>query len=451
MAISLAGTGGILNPSNTQQATLSNYVSTLNLHKRDVDEQVYARYGAQGITGLLEMMGAKKECTNGTFEHFEEALLHDYITMPAASAFTPDGSNGRFGTAVFASTSASDLPLRPGNVLRNADGLTLSVKSIAPNASVATSLDVVVENYANAVLADAAVAGKKFAIIGTEYAEGSGQPLTLSPKVTQYTNTTMIIKESFQVSGSEASNVSYVKVDGGYLWYLKGEADTYKRFLDYAEMQLVLGKKYASTNATQSLSGTEGLMDFIDNGGIKGTLDAAIDMPNFDDIIKQLDKFRGSKENALMCGINLSLDIDDIIGAKMGSATGASFGTFGNDKDMAVNMGFNSFSRGGYSFHKKTYDLFNHPSLGEGLSLAGDGIIIPMDSQRDAKGGDMIPSLRMRYKAVPGYSREMEHWLTGSAVLANKTNGDDVLNCNYRTERGFEGFGANRFVHIVGA
>ena len=131
-------------------------------------------------------------------------------------------------------------------------------------------------------------------------------------------------------------------------------------------MQLVLGKKYANASAAPggAITGTEGLMDFIDNGGIKGTLDAAITMDDLDDTIKQLDKFRGSKENALMCGINLSLDIDDIIGGKMGSATGASFGTFGNDKDMAVNMGFNSFSRGGYSFHKTTYDLFNHPSLG---------------------------------------------------------------------------------------
>ncbi len=444
MAFSLAGSGGILNPSNTQQATLSNYVSTLNLHKRDVDEQVYARYGAQGITGLLEMMGSKKECTNGTFEHFEESLIHDYITVTAVNI------TAKTGDLVLGSTTVAAQPVRPGNVLRNASGLTLHVSAVAQDGG---NVDVTVYNYANANIGNLAGADLKFAIIGTEYTEGSGQPLTLTPKVTQYTNTTMIIKESFQVSGSEASNVSYVKVDGGYLWYLKGEADTYKRFLDYAEMQLVLGKKYSNASAAPggAITGTEGLMDFIDNGGIKGTLDSAITMDDLDDTIKQLDKFRGSKENALMCGINLSLDIDDIIGAKMGSASGASFGTFGNDKDMAVNMGFNSFSRGGYSFHKKTYDLFNHPSLGEGLSLAGDGIIIPMDSQRDAKGGDMIPSLRMRYKAVPGYSREMEHWLTGSAVLANKTNGDDVLNCNYRTERGFEGFGANRFVHLVGA
>ena len=71
---------------------------------------------------------------------------------------------------------------------------------------------------------------------------------------------------------------------------------------------------------------------------------------------------------------------------------------------------------------------------------------IPMDNQRDPRSGDSIPSLRMRYKAANGYSREMEHWLTGGAILQNKTNGVDELRCNYRTERGFEGFAPNRFL-----
>ena len=65
-----------------------------------------------------------------------------------------------------------------------------------------------------------------------------------------YVNTILpmqIIKESFEVSGTEATNVTYFKVDNekmgsGYLWYLKGEADTYKRFMDYSEIMMVIGK-----------------------------------------------------------------------------------------------------------------------------------------------------------------------------------------------------------------
>lgn len=439
----------LLAPNAKQVASLNNYISTINV--RDVDETVFARYGDQGITGLLEMMGAKKECTSGTFEHYEEALLHDEIKFDSNTALAAAAT----GTISIGSTLAKDSPIRSGSILRNASGTTLYVSAVADGTGGdAGDLRVTVHNYATGDVGNMNTdALRTFAIVGNEFSENTGQPDPLSPQVTQYTNSTMIIKESFQVSGSEASNIAYVKVDSpelgsGYMWYLKGEADTYARFLDYAEMQMVLGKSYAGTQPSGgSLKGTEGLLDFIDDKGIKADLSTTIDSAQLDEIIKQLDKFRGSKENALMCGINLSLDIDDLIGDKMGTA--ASFGTFSNDKDMAVNMGYASFNRGGYTFHKKTYDLFNHPSLGTALNMAGDGIIIPMDSQRDAKGGDMIPSLRVRYKAVPGYSREMEHWLTGSAVLANKTNDVDNLQCNYRTERGFEGFGANRFVHIV--
>jgi hypothetical protein len=42
----------------------------------------------------------------------------------------------------------------------------------------------------------------------------------------------------------------------------------------------------------------------------------------------------------------------------------------------------------------------------------------------------------------------MEHWLTGSAGLAQATNDEDNMKCHYRTERGFEGFANNRFMLI---
>ena len=69
-------------PSNVAVATTSNYVSSADLiasgtdtagsfHKRDVDEQLIKRYGDQGITGLMELLGSKKETTSQTIEHYE--------------------------------------------------------------------------------------------------------------------------------------------------------------------------------------------------------------------------------------------------------------------------------------------------------------------------------------------------------------------------------------------
>jgi hypothetical protein len=174
-------------------------------------------------------------------------------------------------------------------------------------------------------------------------------------------------------------------------------------------------------------------------------------MADFDAIVKSLDKYRGAKEMALYAGIDLSLDIDDLLAAQGAyAAGGANYGTFQNNRNMALNLGFNSFTRGGYTFHKKTYDLFNHPRLlgATGFHYGGYGVCIPMDMQKDARSGDQIPSLRIRYKAANGYSRDMEHWLTGSAVLQNKTNTTDVLQSHYRCERGFEGYAANRYMLI---
>ena len=310
--------------------------------------------------------------------------------------------------------------------------------------------------------------GQTWAIIGNEWGENTGQPESILPRLHEYSNKVMIIKESFEVSGSEATNVVYFKVDSkhfgsGYLWYLKGEADTYKRFMDYQELMMIFGKQVTNASLTATgaatssyskggLRGTEGLMDFITNKGQSMDLGAqSITMADFDAIIKSLDKYRGAKEYALYAGINLSLDIDDLLAAQGAyAAGGANYGTFSNNKNMALNLGFNSFTRGGYTFHKKTYDLFNHPKLmgATNFKYNGYGICIPMDTQKDAKSGDKIPSLRIRYKAANGYSREMEHWLTGSGVLKNKTNTEDNLKCHYRTERGFEGFAANRYMLI---
>ena len=453
-----------LTPSAVKVATSFNYVSSVDLvsrmdggtttaaqgiHKRDVDEQMIKRYGDQGITGLLELLGDKKETSSHLFEHYEEDFYHNNFTGSIAAE---SGNQGTLTVSGDDDTAAGHHALRVGDLIQNAGGNIYLVQS---GSALTWKVQLV------GAAETATLGSSEFVIIGNAYAEGTGQPDGLTPRVHHYQNNCQIIKETFEVTGTEATNITYLKVDSpksgsGYLWYLKGEADTYNRFMDYCELACVLGQAGdANTVDTGDTGGsrvylTEGLLPFMENKGQSMDLGAsAITMADFDAAVKSLDKFRGAKEMALYAGINLSLDIDDLLAAQGAyAAGGANYGTFANNKDMALNLGFNSFSRGGYTFHKKTYDLFNHPSLlgATGFNYNGYGMCIPMDSQKDARSGEKVPSLRIRYKAANGYSREMEHWLTGSAVLQNKTNQTDTLQCNYRSERGFEGFAPNRFL-----
>ena len=458
------GSGMVLNPTAVALATQDNYVSALTttalaMHKREVDENLVKRYGNQGITGLLELVGAKKECTQTTFSHYEEAFIHNTVKLTTAGSYSAntaahftyteqDNTDAANGDQSIDGTN-NDTPVRVGDILLAPNGELGYVTAVASDG------DVDIQAF-DGTWSLATSTEFTFSIIGNMYAENTSQPSGLMPRVHPYSNSCMIMKDSFVVSGTEATNVIYFKVDNekmgsGYLWYLKGEADTYKRFQDHMELMMLLGQSAANTGLS-SFNTTEGLLPFIENKGQSMDLgSASITMADFDAMVKSLDKYRGAKEYALYAGIDLSLDIDDLLASQGAyAAGGANYGTFQNNKNMALNLGFNSFSRGGYTFHKKTYDVFNHPKLlgADGMNYSGYGICIPMDTQKDAKSGEKIPSLRIRYKAANGYSREMEHWLTGSAVLKNKTNTEDNLKSHYRTERGFEGFAANRYMLI---
>ena len=93
MASVSLGSGMILNPTSVALATQDNYVSALTtqalaMHKRDIDENFVKRYGNQGITGLLELVGAKKEATQTKFEHYEEAFIHNVVKLTTPGSFS---------------------------------------------------------------------------------------------------------------------------------------------------------------------------------------------------------------------------------------------------------------------------------------------------------------------------------------------------------------------------
>jgi hypothetical protein len=152
-----------------------------------------------------------------------------------------------------------------------------------------------------------------------------------------------------------------------------------------------------------------------------------------------------------------SLAIDDMLAAGVATQVTAGlpgqFGAFNNDADMAVQLGFKSFTRGGYTFHKHDWKLLNDPTLIGAVTSGGvNGAMIPLANVADARTGVKAPALEMCYKEANGYSREMEHWVTGGAVLGHNNNGDsgkDVATFHYRSEIALVTRAANQHVLLT--
>ena len=417
----------IKNLDMSKYVDLGSYINEVN--KEDNREALIKTYGKQGITGFLSMVGAvKAQAVADEVTYWEEARLHQ-LQLGTASA----------GLTVTAANAAAIVVRENDVVLSGSDRFFVS--DITALVITLVALD------GAAVLANGAVS---LSVIGNLYAQGSDQPNGgFEANVVKRTNPFMIMKEAYKVSGSQATNIGWINLgNGDYRWYMKGEADTRQRFMDKREMMLLLGEK---TSAVTGVSGSEGYFAAIEDRGIvaSGTDADFASLADIDAIIVELDKQGGAAEYAMYVDRATDLAIDDMIaggGASLSAATSGvagQFGAFNNDKDMAVELGFRTFGRGGYTFHKHDFKLLNDPTLLSGADFAG--VMIPMAKVADAKTGDKAPALEINYKATNGYSREMEHWMTGSILGASNAT-EDSVQFNYRSECNLITRAANRHV-----
>jgi len=417
----------IKNLDMSKYVDLGSYINEVN--KEDNREALIKTYGKQGITGFLSMVGAvKAQAVADEVTYWEEARLHQLQVGTASAGLTVTAAN-----AAAIVVRESDVVLSGSDRFFVSDITALVITLVALDGS--------------AVLSNGAVS---LSVIGNLYAQGSDQPNGgFEANVVKRTNPFMIMKEAYKVSGSQATNIGWINLgNGDYRWYMKGEADTRQRFMDKREMMLLLGEK---TSAVTGVSGSEGYFAAIEDRGIvaSGTDADFASLADVDAIIVELDKQGGAAEYAMYVDRSTDLALDDMIaggGASLSAATSGvagQFGAFNNDKDMAVELGFRTFGRGGYTFHKHDFKLLNDPTLLSGADFAG--VMIPMAKVADAKTGDKAPALEINYKATNGYSREMEHWMTGSILGASNAT-EDSVQFNYRSECNLITRAANRHV-----
>jgi hypothetical protein len=444
-------------------ASLGDFMNTINA--LDVRPELIKTYGNQGITGFLRMTGAVKAAGSAEkITYYEEARLHQKVRAAVTTGYTSGDSNVSemtFTAESLADAIADAVDNRPNTPMKGdillINGIDRAVVTDEGSANSTATFKAKLLRDAASTLANGAVVDMP--VIGNIWAEGSEQPgRFVESNVVRYQKPYAIIKGNYEVTGSQATNIGYIDVGGGdYRWYIKGEMDARQRFLDKREMTLLFGQE-VDTTTISDIDGNEGYITALENRGLvtNGLIGNDGGFADLDDLIIEFDKQGSAPEYAIYANTEQNLRLDDMVAQGGGSSKAgiagvtASYGAFQNSPDMAVQLGFSSFSRGGYTFHKHSWKLLNDPTLLGGVTEAANlvaGVMCPLATVTDPTTGDRSPALELNYKAAGGYSRELEHWVTGS-ILGFRNTTEDTAKFNYRSECALVTRAANQHVLI---
>jgi len=493
--------GNLLNkvPAPQQQTLASNYIDFTSQdtagwaqqYLPDLMEKEAEVFGPRTISGFLSQVGAEESMTSDQVIWSEQSRLHlSYVGTIVATGDT----NGTFEVTTDIDGNAAGQGFTPANHgIRVNDMVLIAQAGVVVKALVVETPDsavVSVEPYAEATLSAAGLSDgtATLLVIGSEFGKGqsysditgthnSERRTALEPQFKSFTNKPIIMKDYYEVSGSDASRIGWVEISGeggqsGYLWYLKAEADTRSRFTDYLEMAMIEAEKTVANSvigfankqirgaadAGADGAGTEGLFAAIESrgnvtSGVTG-VNAATDLAEFDAILAEFDKQGAIEENMLFVNRATSLAFDDML-ASMNSygAGGTSYGVFNNSEDMALNLGFSGFRRGSYDFYKSDFRYLNDKATRGGIndragSAAIRGVIIPagVSSVYDQALGRNLkrPFLHVRFRASATDNRRMKTWVTGS--VGASTSALDAMQLHMLTERCLVVQGANNFM-----
>ena len=487
--------GGSLNlvPASIQQALSTNYLDFTGTtdttwaqqYLPDLMEKEAEVFGNRTVSGFLSQVGAEEAMAADQVVWSEQGRLHlTYTcTIKTAASNLVTISDHIDTNAVYASGSHG---IRKGDTVIIANSTSnVTAKGYVSAIDVGGDAnDITVAPYNSNDLADTRIGMSDsdtgvIMVYGSEYKKGDNyngneNHSANEPSFKTFTNKPIIIKDFYQVSGSDTSRIGWVEVSGemgqsGYLWYLKAEGDTRARFMDYLETAMIEGVLGSNDNVVDtalandqsspaSSVGTEGLFAAIESRGNVTTgvtgVNAATDLAEFDAILAEFDKQGSIEENMMFLNRSTALAIDDML-ASMNSygSGGTSYGVFNNEEEMALNLGFMGFRRGSYDFYKSDWKYLNDKGTRGSINDADSvnairGVFIPagVSSVYDQMLGRNLkrPFLHVRFRASQTDNRRLKTWVTGSVGAA--TTSLDAMNIHFLSERCLVTQGANNFM-----
>lgn len=453
-----------MNPEAIAQIYASDIISGFDLHKPEIMNTLFRRYGDQGASyfNLVRSMGFDLPVANDTYGHFEDNHVHETFHSRGIVA---EGAAGATAQIIL---DTQDLDANNNYYPRKWDTVIFSNEVQAsiididdtsdPTAPVLTVKPSEITDKIPAL-----VAGEEIFINSGAFSEGSGQPDGALSGTWQYDNDAQIIKESIGVTGTEMVNQSWVTVTtaGQALpaYYYKGQIDLDYRLALKIDGALLWGKRTTNSiidaGTGRPIKTTEGMIPYVRRLGneMTSTL-GAFDVDKFDEIDTTLDREFAGNYILSMLGIGLHHDVENALVTYFAN-TNIQFARqttndalFKSNESLGASVNFAYLTKSERTYLFKRMGSFSNKKLAgaTGYTAKNMGLFLPINKKKDPVSGDMVDSFGTRYRSLGKYSRKMEVWQVGGAGEGLKVTDIDARNTYQRTHIGFHARGGNQMV-----
>jgi hypothetical protein len=435
------------------------YMSTLAFMKdREAFKEILDTQREADFLDFMEIVGRAKASDQEEYEHTENDSVFASIIVESFTGVAPAPDTDSVVTLADAShynSGKSSAPVVGEEVL-----LPNRMKAliVAKDSSVDNAHTITLRPNAGEDIVAALGAGMVLSLPNTAFADGLGSPEGRRFNILNFKNNVMITKDAFAITVGQKVTKQYFNHAGSPFFLAKGQHDTLLHFRLQEANALLTSQGSTYTDAQgNTVKTTRGLDKEIRTNGydhaVIGTVFAKEDMRAID---KKLSRVNAPDDFWFLVGSTLNQDVDDLFftleGLKNGAIRYDSFGS-ANAKQRAVDLGFDSYRVYNRTFHKKRLKALNQQyvtAASDAFTYPSTGYMIPTDKVKDAKKGDSMDRICVRYREGDGTSLGYHEAWTGKFAPKGATNDISEARLHYERHSGLQVAGAKDMVVVNG-
>lgn len=432
---------------NINRTFLSTVSFTNTLEQREILKDVLDIYDEEAsMLDVLDWTGKAKATAQTEYFTVQNNFLYATATV---KTLTTAGSAG--ASASIVCVGATSVKPVVGELMLFANGVVGYVSAVDS----ATDFTITVKPVNSSDVIPAVAVGAKLSFFSNAYAEGTGSQTMRKSDLIKRSNKLQIFKTKTSITDIAYGSKIEVEFKGKPYYFLKQQHDAYLKHRMDILYAVLFGRESAGlTDADgNAINTTRGLRDTIVNaGGISSSVatGGTIATSDLAALSRLMDANRCPSEYLLWAGADFDNAFDTQISAATQFVNGAiNYGSFGGSKEVAINLGINSFYAYGRTLHKKRLNALSHPqvtSTATNVNYTKEAYLVPAGKIKVEQGGGQVDRMMVRYLEMPEglNSRFREKMLGGLAPTP--TSDTDTLDIVYTSIEGLETVGNDHFV-----